>query len=263
VFCEYPRLFLVLELVTGGELFDRIVAKEYFSEKCARDIIKEALLILCYLHGDARVVHRDIKPENFIMASGHHLLLSSFSHLIQSDNSDDSRLKLVDFGFAARVQDLKPNEVSVGTPVYVAPEIIRGDPYGTGLSSFFFISSLLISFQCEEVDMWSFGVICYIVLCGCPPFLDDDISGLLDKIVEGHLTFEEEHWKEVSIEAIDFCRKMLCVDQCDRFVHLVPQLPLIFLQLDCKTNVASQMDDTQRRELWHKTSFEQRQQIEN
>lgn len=81
-------------------------------------------------------------------------------------------------------------------------------------------SSHLISFHsvCVEVDMWSFGVICYIVLCGCPPFLDDDLSGLLDKIVEGHLTFEEEHWKEVSIEAIDFCRKMLCVDQCDRFV---------------------------------------------
>lgn len=70
VFCEFPRLFLVLELVTGGELFDRIVAKEYFSEKCARDIIREALTILCYLHGDAKVVHRDLKPENFIMASG-------------------------------------------------------------------------------------------------------------------------------------------------------------------------------------------------
>jgi calcium-dependent protein kinase len=70
VFCEYPRLFLVLEFVSGGELFERIVTQEYFSESSARDLIKEALSILCYLHGDARVVHRDLKPENFIMTSG-------------------------------------------------------------------------------------------------------------------------------------------------------------------------------------------------
>lgn len=77
-----------------------------------------------------------------------------------------------------------------------------------------FINNLLSSFL--EVDIWSFGVICYIILCGCPPFLHDDMSGLLEKILEGKCSFEEEHWKEVSIEAIDFCRKMLCVDQCDR-----------------------------------------------
>ncbi len=73
VYVEHPRLFLVLELVSGGELFDRIVAREYFTEKCARDIIREALSILCYLHGDAQVVHRDIKPENFMMISGEFL----------------------------------------------------------------------------------------------------------------------------------------------------------------------------------------------
>jgi serine/threonine protein kinase len=109
--------------------------------------------------------------------------------------------------------------------------------------------------------MWSFGVICYIILCGCPPFLHDDISGLLEKIVEGHLTFEEEQWKEVSIEAIDFCRKMLCVDQCDRYrFHFV--LLFHFVQMDSSPNVKSQMDDL-RRELWEKTSFQQYQPIEN
>ena len=70
IYYEHPRLLLVLELVPGGELFDRIVSREYFTEKCARDIIREALTILCYLHGDAKVVHRDLKPENFIMISG-------------------------------------------------------------------------------------------------------------------------------------------------------------------------------------------------
>lgn len=78
VFCEFPRLFLVLELATGGELFDRIVTKEYFSEKCARSIIREALTILCYLHGDAKVVHRDLKPENFIMISGESQIILSY-----------------------------------------------------------------------------------------------------------------------------------------------------------------------------------------
>jgi serine/threonine protein kinase len=206
----------VLEYVSGGELFERIVTKEYFSEKSARDLIKEALNILCYLHGDARVVHRDLKPENFIMTSGETSSPSvpSSSPEPQTEDKDDCRMKLVDFGFASRVEDLKVNEVSMGTPVYVAPEIIRGSPYGTGLP--LLLCFLLMVFL--EVDMWSFGVICYIILCGCPPFLDDSLSGLLDKIVVGQLTFAEEHWKEVSIEAIDFCRKMLCVDQCDRSI---------------------------------------------
>jgi serine/threonine protein kinase len=123
-------------------------------------------------------------------------------------------MKLVDFGFASRVEDLKLDEVSMGTPVYVAPEIIRGSPYGTGLPLPTSLSHALVI----EVDMWSFGVICYIILCGCPPFLHENLAELLDKILEGQATFTEEHWKEVSIEAIDFCRKMLCVDQCDRSV---------------------------------------------
>lgn len=113
--------------------------------------------------------------------------------------SDDNGVKLVDFGFASRLCDLTAKEVSMGTPVYVAPEIIRGDPYSA------------------EVDMWSFGVICYIMLCGCPPFMHEDTFELFELILTGKLTFQEEQWKEVSAAAIDFVRHLLVVDQTNRW----------------------------------------------
>jgi len=100
-----------------------------------------------YLH-DKGICHRDIKPENL---------------LLQSDD-DDANIKLADFGFAKRVEDLSADEEACGTPNYVAPEILRGDPYGC------------------EVDIWSMGVVCYILLAGYAPFYDEDQKKLFAKV---------------------------------------------------------------------------------
>jgi serine/threonine protein kinase len=113
-------------------------------------------------------------------------------------------VKLADFGFAKRVSELEAREISLGTPAYVAPEIIRGDPYGV------------------EVDIWSLGVVSYILLCGCPPFQEES-SRIFDQIQAGAYDFHEEHWSRVSPSAVDFISRMLTVSQRDRWTaqHLL------------------------------------------
>lgn len=113
--------------------------------------------------------------------------------------TDDSNLKIADFGFAKRVQDLSAKETACGTPGYVAPEILRGDKYGC------------------EVDVWSMGVICYVLLAGYPPFYDEDQKKLFRKIKEGRYHFHEDYWSNTSPEAIDMIQCMLCVDQKKRW----------------------------------------------
>ena len=111
----------------------------------------------------------------------------------------DTDIKLADFGFAKRISQLQEKEVACGTPGYVAPEILRGDKYG------------------GEVDVWSIGVICYILLAGYPPFYDEDSKRLFKKIKEGRYFFHEEHWGNASTESMDMIRKMLCVSQKERW----------------------------------------------
>ena len=120
-FDEGTDFYIVTELVEGGELFDRIVSKAHYTEKEARDLIKSLLETLNYMH-TVGVVHRDLKPENLLLCS----------------ESDDSDIKIADFGFAKRISELLPKETACGTPGYVAPEILRGDRYGA------------------EVDIWRF-----------------------------------------------------------------------------------------------------------
>ncbi len=114
----------------------------------------------------------------------------------EDDNAD---IKIADFGFAKRITDLSANEVACGTPGYVAPEILRSDPYG------------------KEVDIWSMGVICYVLLVGYPPFYDEDQKKLFSKIKEARYYFHEEYWSAISPEAIDLIRNMLCLDQKKRW----------------------------------------------
>lgn len=181
-FNEDLEIFIVTELVEGGELFDRIVSKTNYTEKEARDLTKILLETMAYMH-DKGIVHRDLKPENL-------LLCTEF---------DDSSIKVADFGFAKRVKDLSAKESACGTPGYVAPEILRGDKYGC------------------EVDIWSVGVICYVLLAGYPPFYDEDQKKLFKKIKEGRYHFHEEYWSDTSPEAIDLIKKMLCLDQKERW----------------------------------------------
>ncbi|CBN74237.1 Myosin light chain kinase (MLCK) [Ectocarpus siliculosus] len=176
-----PKFFyMVLELMEGGELFDRIVQKQYYNEAEARDVCLTFLEAMKYTHGQG-VVHRDLKPENLLLAS----------------KSDDSSIRLADFGFAVSVLDGYVTD-QCGTPGYVAPEILRSRPYGT------------------SVDMWSIGVIIYIILAGYPPFHDEDQNRLYRKIKAGHYRFDPEYWNDVSSEAKDLIRKLLTVDPTRR-----------------------------------------------
>lgn len=181
-FDEGTEIYIVTELVEGGELFDRIVSKAHYTEKEARDLIKLVLETLAYMHGNG-IVHRDLKPENLLLVS----------------ETDDSALKIADFGFAKRIIDLTAKETACGTPGYVAPEILRGDKYGA------------------EVDIWSMGVICYVLLAGYPPFYDEDQKRLFRKIKEGRYHFHEDYWSNTSPEAINLIQNMICVDQSKRW----------------------------------------------
>eukprot|EP00300_Choanocystis_sp_HF-7_P027869 c33142_g1_i1.p1 GENE.c33142_g1_i1~~c33142_g1_i1.p1 ORF type:complete len:328 (-),score=64.19 c33142_g1_i1:53-1036(-) len=177
---------IVMELLRGGELFDRIVARHNYSEQDARVCCRQLLEAIEYMH-DHNVVHRDLKPEN----------------IIYEDESSESPFKLTDFGFAEVMRDKKLT-ASCGTPEYVAPEILLGRPYN------------------QAVDMWSFGVITYILLCGYPPFCaDDGTDESLYRLIERcswDSTFSEPDsgWEEVSETAKDFIRKLLVKSQRDR-----------------------------------------------
>ncbi|CAM9277791.1 unnamed protein product [Ascophyllum nodosum] len=179
-FEEKHFYFLVMEILGGGELFDRIVVKQFYSEKEARDVLVSILRAVQYCH-DMNVVHRDLKPENLLLVS----------------ESDDASLKIADFGFARRV-DPEGLSTQCGTPGYVAPEILKGEKYG------------------KSVDMWSVGVIMYILLGGYPPFHDDNQAKLYQKIKKGKVTFHPQYWSTVSDEAKELIQRLLTLDKVKR-----------------------------------------------
>lgn len=182
-FEEGNDYFIVTELVEGGELFDRIVEKSHYTEKESRDLIKCFLETVAYIHAQG-FVHRDLKPENLLLKS----------------KKNDSDIKICDFGFAKKISDITDNESACGTPGYVAPEVLRGDKaYGA------------------EADIWSVGVICYVLMVGYPPFYDEDQRKLFKKIKEGRYHFHEDYWKDISLDAQDLIKKMLTVKQTDRW----------------------------------------------
>eukprot|EP00903_Cladosiphon_okamuranus_P008290 g7977.t1 len=179
---EDKTLYMALELCEGGELFDRIVSKTFYNEKEARDLVRTLLRTVKHLH-DQSIIHRDLKPENLLLV----------------DKKDDANLKIADFGFAKK-HDASSEELKTqcGTPGYVAPEILRSTPYGT------------------PVDMWSIGVITYILLGGYPPFHDDNQHRLFQKIKRGKFSFHEQYWDPISDGAKDLIARMLTVDPVQR-----------------------------------------------
>ncbi|TFJ80859.1 hypothetical protein NSK_007814 [Nannochloropsis salina CCMP1776] len=140
----------------GGELFDRITQKSTYTEKEARDLFKVLVSAIEYMHS-MDVVHRDLKPENLLLA----------------DETDDVQIKIADFGYAVRV-NRNTLRSQCGTPCYVAPEILRRESYG------------------KPVDMWSIGVITFILLAGYAPFYDEDHRRLFNKIKKAKFQFEED-----------------------------------------------------------------------
>lgn len=180
-FTEPSTYYLVMEQMSGGELFDRIVAKAYYNEKEARDTCKILLEAVGHMHKN-HVAHRDLKPENLLLLS----------------KDDDSTVKIADFGFAKKVQEQNSLTTQCGTPGYVAPEILEGTPYD------------------ERADMWSVGVILYILLGGYPPFIENNQRDLFRKIRRGEYEFHEEYWGTVSAEAKELISSLLTVESSKR-----------------------------------------------
>ena len=177
MFEDPNNFYICMELIHGGELFDRITKKTYYSENDAKELCRIILSAIKHCH-DKQIVHRDLKPENLLMAK----------------ENDDADVKLVDFGFAEHCTDGRSLSGQMGTPMYMAPEIWSDQKYG------------------KPVDLWAFGVITYILLAGYPPFSDDNRARLVAKITKAQFAFHEQYWGEVSAEAKDFITKLLVVD---------------------------------------------------
>lgn len=175
------KIYLVMEVVTGGELLDRIINKGYLMESEARPILRSVARTIAYLHSE-NVVHRDIKPGNVL-----------FVH-----EGEDSPIKLADFGCATRIRPGESLHSIVGTPAFVAPELLTENGYG------------------KAVDVWSFGVTMYIVLCGYPPFNADDDQAMFRLIKQGDFTFPAAEWTGVSEDAKDLIRRCLALDPSTR-----------------------------------------------
>jgi len=172
------KLYMVMELLTGGELFDRIVSKGSYSEKEASNVIKSVASAIQYLH-QSGVVHRDLKPEN----------------LLYLNKTDESPIKITDFGLAKfRGESKEDMHTACGTPGYVAPEVLKGEKYD------------------KAVDLWSLGVILYILLCGFPPFYHQNTNMLYKQIKKGEYDFPDPYWTDISDSAKQLVRGLLTVD---------------------------------------------------
>ncbi|XP_075639970.1 calcium-dependent protein kinase 29-like isoform X2 [Castanea sativa] len=173
-------LHLVMELCTGGELFDRIISKGSYSEREAASIGRQIMNVVhvCHFMG---VMHRDLKPENFLMVS----------------KDDHSPIKAAGFGHSVFIEEGKVYKEIVGSAYYVAPEVLQRK-YG------------------KEIDMWSAGVILYILLSGVPPFWGETEKAIFDAILEGKLDLQSSPWPSISASAKDLIKKMLTMNPTKR-----------------------------------------------
>jgi len=205
---EPDYMYIVMEKVVGGELLDRLAHKEYYNEKEARDACVILFHTMDYCHR-RRVAHRDLKPENLLLES----------------KDDDSKLKIADFGLAKKVPRQGVLKTLCGTPNYVAPEVIRREPY---------------DWQC---DVWSLGVIVYILLGGYSPFDEPDQKTLFRRIIHADYAFHPKYWSEVSEDAKDFIEALLNVDPQQR---LTCEQALVhkWMRIDDSVLAAQNLDST-------------------
>jgi calcium/calmodulin-dependent protein kinase I len=184
IYEDDDKVYIVMELVEGSELFDRIVDKGYYSEKSTVHIVKQILNAVKYLHQQG-IAHRDLKPEN----------------LLCSGEGANEVVKIADFGLSKIFAGEKGEELqtSCGTPGYVAPEVLMSEHYD------------------KSVDMWGIGIITYILLAGYPPFYADNDTQLFEKIMNADYDFDDECWDDVSDLAKDFIRHLLVKNPEERF----------------------------------------------
>ncbi|KAG1459499.1 hypothetical protein G6F46_005973 [Rhizopus delemar] len=204
--------FLVLELCEGGELFHQIVRLTYLSEDLARHCIKQVAEGIQYLHEEKGIVHRDIKPENLLFVPIEFMKRDTpLPHNTFDEPKEDEgkfveglggggigQVKIADFGLSKVIWD-EQTRTPCGTVGYTAPEIVNDKRYSM------------------SVDMWALGCVLYTLLCGFPPFYDESISVLTEKVARGRYTFLSPWWDGISGEAKDLITKLLCVDPKKRY----------------------------------------------
>ncbi|KAF8398387.1 hypothetical protein HHK36_017314 [Tetracentron sinense] len=171
---------IVMELCEGGELFDRIVARGHYTERAAAFVTRTIVEVvqMCHRHG---VMHRDLKPENFLFGN----------------KKESAPLKAIDFGLSVFFKPGERFTEIVGSPYYMAPEVLKRN-YG------------------QEVDVWSAGVILYILLCGVPPFWAETEQGVAQAIIRSVIDFKRDPWPKVSDNAKDLVKRMLDPDPKQR-----------------------------------------------
>ena len=177
VFENRRQMFIVMTFVRGGDLFDRIVKRRRFPERVAQRVMYDLLSVVSYLHLRG-IVHNDLKPENIMMAS----------------EDDDSEIIIGDFGLSKFAMDQERFTMAQGTLAYVSPEVLKGTGYG------------------KEVDLWSCGVILYLLVSGQLPFDSQDREQIIEKTCEGRIPFERRCFADISEECRALIRGLLTVD---------------------------------------------------
>ncbi|KAF8843191.1 Pkinase-domain-containing protein [Paxillus ammoniavirescens] len=211
-FSESPDYyFLILELMEGGELFHQIVKLTYFSENLARHVILQVAQGIRYLHEERGVVHRDIKPENLLFERIPIVPSRNIAPRPYDEDKEDEgeftpsvggggigRVKIADFGLSKVVWN-EETMTPCGTVGYTAPEIVKDERYS------------------KSVDMWALGCVLYTLLCGFPPFYDESINVLTEKVARGYYTFLSPWWDDISSSAKDLIEHLLCIDPAQRY----------------------------------------------
>merc|ERR1712113_220781 len=182
-FEDHRNIYLVMELCTGGELFDRIIEAGHFTEVQAAILVQQIIRAIFYMH-ENHVCHRDLKPENFLFQS--------------KDAIEKPSLKIIDFGLSCKFDQNQVLTTKAGTPYYVAPQVLGGK-------------------YDQLSDLWSVGVIMYVMLCGYPPFFGETDAEVLSKVRLGNFSFNAADWKNVSEDAKNLIRMLLKMNPRDRY----------------------------------------------
>jgi len=203
--------FLILELMEGGELFHQIVKLTYFSEELARHVILQVARGIRYLHEEKGVVHRDIKPENLLFEAIPIVPSKQTKQRPYDEEKEDEgeflpnvggggigQVKIADFGLS-KIVWADQTATPCGTVGYTAPEIVKDERYS------------------KSVDMWAMGCVLYTLLCGFPPFFDESIQVLTEKVARGYYTFLSPWWDDISDSSKDLISHLLCVDPDKRY----------------------------------------------
>lgn len=182
-FEDNHNIYLIMELCTGGELFDRIIDCGNFTETQAAIIMQQIVRAIYYMHQN-RIAHRDLKPENFLCHN--------------KDKIEKTVLKIIDFGLSCHIKSGQVLATKAGTPYYIAPQVLRGK-------------------YTEMSDLWSCGVIMYVLICGYPPFYAETDNEVLKLVKKGKFSFDDNEWRNVSDDAKNLIVNLLKMEESERF----------------------------------------------